>query len=103
MPTCTKGKIDKTVSGTVTLKVGGFAIKEIKADKEKATERWNNCHCPEGETFKEIKCITATDNTLGEVVKGSFSPQSGITIEYDFTVDTVRDVTNCEYECKHFK
>lgn len=99
MPTCTKGKIDKTVSGTVTIKLGGVKFKEVKVDKEKASDQWDNCHCKAGETYKQLKCITATDKTVGEVVKGSFTPTTGVTIEFDLTVDSVRDITNCEYEC----
>src|SRR5438445_11066477 len=98
MPTCTKGQIDKTVSGTVTLKIGGVNVKDITADKERASDKWDNCHCKAGQTYKELKCITATDKTVGEAVKGSFSPAKGITIEYDLTVDSVRNITNCEYE-----
>ena len=100
MPTCTRGTTKKTVSGTVKIKFAGRTIQTVPLTNEEGSEQWDTCRCEQG-TYQENVCITATDNTQGESVRGSHRPDPllPITIEWDLTVDTEREITNCEYEC----
>ncbi len=98
MPTCTRGTTKKTVSGTVKIKVAGRTIQTVNLTNEEGSDQWNTCRCEQG-TYQENVCITATDNTRGESVRGSYAPALLITIEWDLTVDTEREITNCDYDC----
>lgn len=98
MPTCTKGAITKIMSGPVKVKLMGVQIGKFNLKNQRLNESWNNCNCPDGKTYKEGKCIKAIANEKGEKLKGTatFKP---FTVTYDLTVDTEREIVNCEYDC----
>lgn len=98
MPTCTRGITKKTVSGTVTIKLGSVEVGTIDLSDREHRESWNTCRCEEGD-YVERSCITATQSTRDESVTGAYEPTRGLRIEWDLTVDTERDITNCEYDC----
>lgn len=100
MPTCSKGEVTKTATGTVKIMYHDVTIKTVDLNGETVTDRWDNCKCEEGK-YKEIKCITAEvkENKVPE--KGTYAlGKSGFSIDYDLKVDSIRKITNCEYECK---
>lgn len=102
MPTCSKGKVTKTVNGTITLTAldGKKKIDSKEIKDKSASDVWDNCKCPEGQEIAYGKCITANVPEKGEKVTGSFDIGLGFTIAWDLTVDSDREITNCEYECK---
>jgi hypothetical protein len=100
MLTCTKGKITKTASGKIKLLIYGHEAASMDVKDKSNTETWDNCKCPDGEKYVEIKCISAQNTEKNQPMKGKVDISGGFQIEYDLTVDSTRDVTNCEYECK---
>ena len=99
MPTCSKGSIKVTASGTAVLTWKGTRMGTLQVRDESAEDTWDNCSCPDGFMYREITCITAQVREQGEQVKKTVDLGGGFAVDVDLTVDTTRDITNCEYDC----
>ncbi|MBI1181808.1 MAG: hypothetical protein GC201_14760 [Alphaproteobacteria bacterium] len=100
MPNCSRGAITKTLSGTIKVTFGGVELLNHRITNQQINDSWNNCKCQSPLVFHETKCITATVNEGPDPLKDTIDLGHGVSVAYDLTVNSAREVTNCEYECR---